>query len=51
MILNPKKKALGIAVSKAIGRKVWGFPLNDDPFVMTEEKERFFKELQRDILS
>lgn len=51
VILNPKKRALGIAVSKAIGRKVWGFPLNDDPFVMTEEKERFFKELQREILS
>lgn len=51
VILNPGKKALGIAVSKAIGRKVFGFPPCDDPFVMTEEKERFFKELQRELLS
>ena len=51
VILNPRKRALGIAVSKAIGQKVWGFPPYDDPFVMTEEKERFFKELQRELLS
>ena len=49
IVLNPGRRATGIRMSKFFGQKVLGFPRDPDPFVLTGDKERFFRHLEKGL--
>ena len=49
-IVNPESKTLGIKLSKFFKRKVFGFPKNDDAFVMTGKKELLFERIFKEVM-
>lgn len=50
LIVNPESKTLGIKLSKFFKKKVFGFPKNDDAFVMTGKKELMFRKVLKEVM-
>ncbi len=49
VVLNPGRRARGIHMSRAIGRKVYGFPPDPDAFALTRDKEKFFRRVEKGL--
>lgn len=44
-IVNPASIGVGLSLSRQIGRRVYAFPLDKDPFHLTADKKRLFTDL------
>lgn len=50
LVVNPESRTLGIKLSKFFKKKVFGFPKNDDAFVMTGKKELIFRKVLKEVM-
>lgn len=50
LMVNPESRTLGIKLSKFFKRPVFGFPKNDDAFVMTGKKELVFRKVLKEVM-
>ncbi|MCR5452576.1 MAG: protein kinase [Lachnospiraceae bacterium] len=48
LLVNPVSMGQGLWLAKETGKKVYGFPLDNDPFYITKEKRKLFKKLIRE---
>ncbi len=49
-VLNPSNPVYGMSFAKAMGREVYGFPIDRDPWTMTRKKKSFFRRLWKEDL-
>ncbi len=40
VIINPKSIGIGVEVAKLIGKRVYSFPIDEDPFAITKTKDK-----------
>ena len=45
ILINPANRGVGHDISKKLRKKVYGFPLDSDPFLVTKEKEKLFQKI------
>ncbi len=45
VIINPKSIGVGIEVAKLIGKRVYSFPIDEDPFAITKTKDKVLSQI------
>ncbi len=47
VIINPRQTGTGAVLAKALGKKIYAFPLDSDPFSITRKKTKLFNRIWR----
>ena len=45
VIINPKSIGVGVEVAKLIGKRVYSFPIDEDPFAITKTKDKVLSQI------
>ncbi len=49
IICNPGNRGAGLKIARVTGCKVYGFPLDKDPFSMTTEKRKVLEKIRKEV--
>ena len=50
VVVNPGSTLVGVEVARALGKKVYAFPIDEDPFSITKKKEKLFDRITYKLL-
>ncbi len=50
VIINPARMLVGVEVAKFVQKKVYAFPIDEDPFTITKKKEKLFNRIIEKLL-